>query len=81
VVVEKSVLLVPQVLHGGGDQREVLEEFDRDILVDRIAIGEQQRHLEHVEAELRHPGGAVRLFKDFAGEHHRAVKRADIVKS
>ena len=44
----------------------MLEEFDRDVLVDRVAIGEQQRHLEHVEAVFRHPGRAVRLFQDFA---------------
>ena len=32
----KIHLVVPQVLHGRGDQREVLEKLDGDVFVDRF---------------------------------------------
>ena len=46
-----------------------------------VAVGEPERHLEHVEAELAHPGGAVGLLEDVAaGQHRRTVEGADVVQ-
>ena len=59
----------------------MLEELYREIFVAGLMVGKQQRHLQHVETELGHPGGAIRLLEHIAvGEHLRAVERADIVK-
>ena len=45
-------------------------------------VREPQRHLEHVEAELRHPRGAVGLFEHFAGrQHRRAIEGPDVVEA
>src|SRR4029077_16243630 len=58
-----------------------LEEFHCEVFVGGVVIGEPQRHLQHVEAEFRHPGGTVRLFQDVAiWEHLRTVERADVVE-
>ena len=58
----------------------MLKEFDGDVLVNRVPVCEQQRHLKHIEAELCHPGRAVGLLKNFARKDHRAVERANIVE-
>ena len=64
-VVVEAVLLVPQalVVQRRGDQREVLEELRREVLVGRVVLGEQQRDLEQVLAVHRHPGRAVGLLE------------------
>src|SRR6188472_2181508 len=60
----------------------MLEELHRDVFVARLVVGKPQSHLQHVETELRHPSGAVRLLQYIAvGEHLRAVERADVVES
>src|SRR5260370_42220127 len=60
----------------------MLEELDREVFVARLMVGKPQSHLQHVETELGHPGGAIRLLQDIAvGEHLRAVERADVVES
>ena len=80
-VVEEAVLLVPQLAHRRGDRREVLEELERHVLVGAVVVGEPQRHLEHVEAELRHPGRAVGLLEHAAArQRRRAVEGADVVE-
>ena len=80
-VVVEAVRLVPELAHGERDRGEVLEELERHALVRVVAVGEPERHLEHVEAELAHPGGAVGLLEHAAaGEHRRAVEGADVVE-
>ena len=88
-VVEEIVLIVPEpdalaahVGHRFGDVEEVLQELDRHVFVDRIALAELDRHAQHVDAEHRHPGGAVGLFDVAAGgQRPRAVEHADIVEA
>ena len=59
----------------------MVEELYGDVFVGGVVIGEPQRHFEHVEAEFRHPGGAVGLFQDIpVRKHRRAVERTDIVE-
>ena len=60
----------------------MLEELERDILVAAVVIREPQRHLQHVEAVLRHPRRPVGLLEQFArGQHRRAVEDADVVEA
>jgi hypothetical protein len=70
----------PDPVGSRGDQLEIPEKLDCDILVDQVTAREQHCDLEHVEAELRHPGRAVQLFKNFARKRLRRVKRADVVE-
>src|SRR6185312_7810951 len=59
----------------------MLEELYREVFVARLMVGKPQGHLQHVETELGHPGGAIRLLQYIAvGEHLRAVERADVVE-
>ncbi|MCX5737397.1 MAG: hypothetical protein NTZ61_02680 [Proteobacteria bacterium] len=60
----------------------MLEELQRDVFIGAVVIGEAQRHLEHVQAELRHPRGAVGLLEDLAtGQHRRTIEGADVVEA
>ena len=82
-VVVEAVLLVPQALlvQRVRDQREVLEELRRQVLVGLVVVGEEQRELEQVLAVHRHPGGAVGLLEAAADRQRRAVERADVVEA
>ena len=81
-VVEKAIFLVPKLVHRRGDRCEVLEEFESDVLIRRIVIGEDERDFKHVEAIFRHPGGGVGLLEDFApGQQFRSIERPDIVEA
>ena len=88
-VVEEIVLIVPEpdalaahVGHRFGDVEEVLQELDGHVLVDRIALAELDRHAQHVDAEHRHPGGAVGLLDvPPGGQRPRPVEHADIVEA
>lgn len=52
------------------------------IVVDRVLGGELRRHLQHVLAVHRHPGGAVGLLQMSAGGEGRApVEDADVVEA
>jgi hypothetical protein len=62
------------------DQREVLEELRRQVLVDRIPRGQRQRELEQVGAVHRHPGGGVGLLEKTVDRQHRPVEHADVVQ-
>ena len=62
-------------VHRGRDRREVLEELERNALVGPVVVGQTQRDLEHVEAEHRHPGRAVRLLEHLARRKHRRSDR------
>src|SRR6476646_5227396 len=59
----------------------MLEEFEREILVGAIAVGEPQRHLQYVEAELRHPGGTVGLLEQLSAWKYRTVEGTDVVQA
>ena len=80
-VVEEPVLLVPQTLvpHGFRDVREVFEELGRGVLVGRVLLGEDERHLQQVQRVHRHPGGAVALLQP-ARRNGGAVQRPDVVQ-
>ena len=64
-IVVEPVLLVPEALavEGGRDQRVMLEELDRKVLVHAVVLGKHQRQLEHVLGVHRHPRGAVGLLE------------------
>ena len=82
-VVEEAVLLVPQlivaaahVLHGGGDVDVVLEELDRQPLVDAVLLRQLQGDAHQVQAEHPHPAGGVGLFEhDAVGAAFRCGRR------
>src|SRR5215469_11218277 len=88
-VVIKFVLFVPQpdsfpanICHRLGDVEKMLEEFDRDVLVDRVFEGEFKRDAQQIQGVHCHPGSAVGLVYEAAGGQRRtAVKDADIVKT
>ena len=87
-VVEEAVLLVPHLVvmladavHRVGDPHEVLDELEGDLLVHRVVLGEDQRHLEHALAVERHPRRPVRLLERPARRQLRAaVEDADVVE-
>ena len=55
--------MLAQRVDSGRDPEEVLDELEHELLVGRFVRDELQRQFEHVLAEHRHPGGAVRLFE------------------
>jgi len=80
-IVEKAVLVVPEPVHRSCDQGKALKEFHCKVFVGGVVIGEPQCHLQHVEAEFRHPSGAIRLLQDVAiWKHCRTVERANVVE-
>ncbi len=89
LVVIELVLVVPQAealrptpLIAAGDVEEVLEEFGRDVLVDRIVLRQFQRDAHQVQAIHRHPARAVGLVDVAAGRQRRAaVEDADVVEA
>ena len=88
-VVEEPVLLVPHLVvmladavHGVGDPHEVLDELEGDLLVHRVVLGQDQRHLQHALAVERHPRRPVRLLQRAARRQLRAaVEDADVVEA
>ena len=59
-------------MHGRSDPEEVLDELDDHVLVGAV-IAQLDCDLQHVLAEQRHPGGAVRLLQVAAGRQ-RALR-------
>ena len=61
---------------------EMLEEFRCHVLVDPVLLAEFEGDMQHVQAEHRHPGGAIGLL-DVAtgGQRARAVEHPDIVEA
>src|SRR6516162_11055361 len=88
-VVEKSVLLVPQIVltiahpaERRADPHEMLKELYGQRLVDRIVRGQLDGDLKHRLGVERHPAGAVCLVHMAAGRQRRAaVENADIVEA
>ena len=88
-VVEEALLLVPHLVgvvadrvDRGRDPEESLEELDDVGFVGRVVLGQDQRQLQHVLAEHRHPRRAVGLLEPAAGRKRRtAVEHADVVES
>src|SRR5579859_3454888 len=86
-VVEELVCIIPQrkvfatdIVHGGGDVQEMLEELVGDLLICAVVAPELQRHDQHVQAIHTHPGSCIRLFEVAATwELHTPVEDADIV--
>ena len=88
-VVEEAVLLVPHLVvmlaaavHRIGNPHEMLDELEGDLLVDRVVLGQDEGHLQHVLAVERHPRRPVRLLQRAAGRQRRAaVEDADVVQA
>ena len=83
-VVVEAVLVTPQAapIHGVGDVGGVFEELRGEVLIGPIVFGENQRHLEQVEAVHRHPRRAVGLFEPTVDRQlRRAVDRPDVVET
>ena len=77
-----SSLVLADLVHRVGDPDEVLEELEGDLLVDRVVVGEDEGHLQHVLAVEGHPGRPVRLLERPAGgERGAAVEDADVVEA
>ena len=65
-----------------GDPEEMLDEPERQVLVARVHLRQDQREVEHVLAEHGHPGRAVGLFQVAAGRQRgAAVEHADVVEA
>src|SRR6201996_7313714 len=74
--------VVAAVLHGAGNEQEMLEEFQCNVLVDVIMLRELERNPQQIERVHRHPRGTVRLADEAAGRQRlRTVEHADIVQS
>src|SRR5215831_4829029 len=60
----------------------MLKEFRNHVRIRFIMHRELDRYLQHVQAEQRHPGSAIRLFKITAGRQRRtAIEDTDIVQA
>ncbi len=81
-VVVEAVPLVPQplVVERRADQREVLEELGRQVLVDPVVTAEGQRHLQQVLAVHGHPRGSIGLLQHAVDGQLGAVEGADVVQ-
>ncbi len=71
----------PLVVERRCDQREVLEELRREVLIDLVVLGEDERQLQQVLAVHRHPGRSVGLLEDAVDGELGAVERADVVEA
>ena len=72
----------PELVHGGGDVVEVLDELEDHALVGPVVGGELDRELQHVLAEEGHPRRAVRLLEVAAGgQRGAAIEDADVVQA
>ena len=87
-IVVKFILLVPEpdslaaeIVHRAGDPEEMLEEFGRDIFVNRILARELERDAHHVQAKHSHPAGAVALLEMAAvGQRRAPIEDADVIE-
>src|SRR5438309_12117161 len=60
----------------------MFEEFRGHVFVNRIGLGEFQRHGKHREAIESHPGGSVRLLEESASwERLRTIESADVIET
>ena len=60
----------------------MLEEAERQVLVHRILLRQDERHLQHALAVERHPRRAVGLIEIPASRQRRApIEDADVVES
>src|ERR1035441_9324688 len=88
-IVEEAFLVVPKlkiapanVLHRLADEGVVLEELGGEALVGWVFLGQLERDVHHVDAEERHPTGAIGLLENRAvGELLAAVDHCDVVQS
>src|ERR1022692_5232545 len=88
-IVEETFLVVPKlkitpadVLHRLADEGVVLEELGGEALVSSVFLGQLERDVHHVDAEERHPTGAIGLLENRAvGELFAAVDHCDVVQS
>ena len=75
------VVMLAGPVHRVRDPHEMLDELEGDLLVGRVVLAQNQRHLEHALAVERHPGGPVRLFQRAAvGQWLGAIEDTDIVQ-
>ncbi len=86
-VVVEAVLLVPHAVsssfvHAGGDIVEMFHKLQDHVFIDRVVGGKFHGEFQHVLAEQRHPGRAVRLLQVAAGgQRGAAVEDADVVET
>ena len=74
--------MLAAAVHRIGDPHEVLDELEGDLLVHRVVLGQDERHLQHALAVERHPRRPVRLLQRAAGRQRRAaVEDADVVQT
>src|SRR5258707_14267583 len=60
----------------------MVEKLERHVLVGGVAPAELERHAQHVEAEHRHPSGAVGLLDIAAGgEWAGTIEYPDVIKA
>src|SRR5215467_8279149 len=60
----------------------MLEEFGRQVFVNRIGLGQFKRHGKHREAVETHPGGAVRLLQKSSGRQRlRSVEHTNVIEA
>src|SRR6266581_4288284 len=77
----QAALPVPDMIDHRADIHEVLEELGRDVLINRILLGEFQRDTQQIQTVHGHPAGAVGLFElPAAGQSGGAVEGADVVE-
>src|SRR5260370_14424593 len=85
-VVVESVFLIPhtfgpRLIHGASDPKEMGNELDGHLFVERVVGGKLDADLRHVLAEKGYPGGAVCLLQVATGRQIcAAVEDADIVQ-
>ena len=74
--------MLAHAVHRVGDPHEVLDELERDLLVHRVVLGQDQRHVQHALAVERHPRRAVRLLERSArGQLRAAIEDPDVVEA
>src|SRR5580704_2546137 len=86
VVIEKSVLLIPErhewipdAIHGIGDEDVVLPEFAGNIFINGVLFGQQKGGSKHVFGESSHPACAIRLSKQVALRKFVAIEYTNVI--
>src|SRR5438270_2814900 len=88
-VIEEFVGFIPQadpiathVVHGRGNPKEMFEELDSDIFVDRVLPRQFQRDSHQIQGKHPHPAGGIALFKMTAPRKRGApIENTDIIQS
>src|SRR3979490_2513199 len=85
IVVEPVFLIPhafrPRLIHGTGDPKEMFNELDGHVFVERVVGRQLHGDLSHVLTEKRYPGSAVSLLEMAAGGQRRAaVEDTDIIQ-